>query len=374
MLLMMTRVVDDGIFPTALLSKKTYSLTYTTANTHAHTHTHTNTHTYMYVHTQDERISWMEAILPGSSKTLTNFKQAMAAHSPPPMQGYPYNSPPSYSTENTVTTPTRNSPVVGRSQHAHPNAYTLTPHTCPLGNEEEDEYDDDFLSASLPPSGIPQNYVLPMPSLSRGTQSLRGAPGTGGPEKFHAPPKRVSSAGNVVDAKPKPSPRRSSAQNPSPIIPHRTPPQTPPRIRPPVENGHGGAGTTADDDPYIAMTSSPVRRPAKSPAATSSGDELELPDYLEVVASQRGPALDEDNYVLTGPVESPDLSVTTEQDPTGSYHKSLSDDARNTAGSYHQGAERGKQLEGAGDLADTLSRHFNHEQIGMLIHMLQEVR
>ena len=352
----------------------------------------------------------MEAILPGSSKTLTNFKQAMAAHSPPPMQGYPYDSPPSYPTENTVTTPTRNSPVVGRSQHAHPNAYTLTPHTCPIGNEEEDECDDDFLSASLPPSGIAQNYVLPVPSLSRSAQSLRGAPGTGGPAKFHAPPKRVSSAGDVVDAKPKPSPRRSSAQNKSPRIPHRTPPQTPPRICPPVENGHGGTGTTTDDGSYITMTSPPVRRPAKSPAATPSGDDLELPDYLEVVALQRDPMLDEDNYVLPGPVESPDLSATTEQDPTGSYHKSLSADARNTessyhqgaekgkqpegaeqyspgschkslsdstrstAGSYHQGAERGKQPEGAGNLADTLSRHFNHEQIGLLIHMLQEVR
>ena len=235
----------------------------------------------------------MEAILPGSSKIVKSV------HSSPPMQGYPYNSPASYPSKSlTPSTSQKQNPPVGRQHHTQFNIYTPTQQSCFVGNQK-DECIEDFLSASFPPPGTPQNYLTP---LTRASQRLEGVPRSGGSVKSHMPLKRGLSEGGVV-VKPKPSlhPRRASDQNQSPMILPRTPQRSPP-----TENAYGAAGTTTDG--YVLMMPSPVRRSTKPLSA--------MP--LEV---QRNPV-----------------------------------------------------LEGARDLADTVSLRLNHEQIGILMHMLQEFR
>ena len=298
----------------------------------------------------------MEAILPGSSSTLTNFKKTMESHSPPPAGGYPYNSPPPYPAKDS----TNISPGDPLKSHinADPNPYSMVPK---LASSPRDNSDDDaFLIASLPPMPtIAQEYLLPHEKSAQGSEGpLRGH------AKNHMSPKRGMSAGEVEVSKPKPSPR-----------PRRgTAPPVSPRKNPPTANGRRATITTddADDVPYIAMMSSPIRKP--KPKSTNSENNLELPDYLEVVSSRTNPVLDECNYVLTQPPsvpESPSAAPTT--DPGGSY-KSLSDSIQSSGGKYQQGAGAGDQQDGATNLADTISRHFNPDQIGMLIRMLQEVR
>ena len=128
--------------------------------------------------------------------------------------------------------------------------------------------------------------------------------------KNHVPLKRGLSEGGVV-VKPKPFLHPRRASAQS-----QSPmilPRTPLQS-PPTENVYEAAGTTTDG--YVLMMPSPVR-PTKPLSAMPLGNVVE-PDYLEV---QRDPV-----------------------------------------------------LEGAGDQADTVSLCLNHEQIGILMHMLQEFR
>lgn len=85
--------------------------------------------------------------------------------------------------------------------------------------------------------------------------------------------------------------------------------------------------------------------------------EGELPQYLEVVGTDHDPTLDEDNYVIPN-------SPPKQTRSSNSLRKVVS------GVNSTQGAESG----GGGNLVDTISQHFNKEQIGMLIQMLQEVR
>ena len=86
--------------------------------------------------------------------------------------------------------------------------------------------------------------------------------------------------------------------------------------------------------------------------------EGELPQYLEVVGADHDPTLDEDNYVIPNSPPKQTRSSNSLRKPVGGVNST-------------QGAESGG---GGGNLADTISQHFNKEQIGMLIQMLQEVR
>ena len=177
------------------------------------------------------------------------------------------------------------------------------------------DQDDSFLERSLgtPTSHTPQEYLLPSESLK-----LR--------KKIHSPPRHSASEGEVM--KPIPSPR--------------------PRITPrPVKPSPAPRSPVPPDDGYIKMMSSPARA-NRLLQATVSADEL--PQYLELVTDSDEDMVDEDNYVI--PDTPPNKKTSSSLSPGGS-----------SGGSG-----------GSGDLVDTIAKHFNKEQIGMLIAMLQEVR
>ena len=130
---------------------------------------------------------------------------------------------------------------------------------------------------------------------------------------------------------------------------------------PPTSNGHEA---TPDDPDYIKMMSSPVKKPADD----------KLPDYLEVVTDSNPDFnLDEDNYVVPDPPYVPPKSPVSKQN-SGGFKPSVSDSIKSTGSTTQEGAGVGVQADGATNLVDTISQHFNREQIGMLIRMLQEVR
>lgn len=287
----------------------------------------------------------MEAIKPGSSNSLTQFKKIMA--SPPALATYSDNPPP-YSAGRISPAPIKTvspsprgnvSPAPGKKETltefhfpADPNPYSPAPKSSYRRQDNFDD-NDDFLSASLPAlPDTPQEYLLPS------TPTSKGSPG--GP---HLPPHRGMSEGHMTHPRPSPRPRRRTA---------------PPVKYPPTSNGHGA---TPDDPDYVKMKSSPVKKP--------SPDD-KLPDYLEVVPDSY---LDDENYVLPDPQYVPPKSPVSKQN-SGGFEPSASDSIKSVGNTSQQGAGVGDQTDGATSLVDTISQHFNREQIGMLIRMLQEVR
>lgn len=280
----------------------------------------------------------MEAILPGSSSSVTRFQQMRESIPSPTMADTsqpPSTLPPPY-TSSTNTTLSRkhghHSASVGSDPRyrADPNPYIEVPKTAPISNTlASDGEDDTFLTASLgapttPVSHTPQNYLVPSDSP---TPPDKGT-------KIHQPPRHSSSDGEFIKPSPRPRPRP------------RTPRASPaPEPRPPKPK--------SDDDDYIKMMSSPARR------LETTMSEGELPQYLEVVGADHDSTLDEDNYVIP---DSPPKQTRS------------SNSLRKAVGGVNstQGAESGGG--GGGNLVDTISQHFNKEQIGMLIQMLQEVR
>ena len=282
----------------------------------------------------------MEAILPGSSDSVTRFQKAMrdAAQTPPPQGFSPppqgFSPPPLYSNGTPMNygqTPAGNiSPGVGPPERAQPNAYVISPTKQASYLSVDDSDGEDFLTASLGPPPDPQEYLSPTE-----TQSLKNP--SGGQGKIHAPPKRGMSDGEVTKPKPKPSPRPRRQTNPP-------------------QKGHETIPTT-DDSSYVTMLPSPVRR---HPAVKTAASDGQLPDYL---SAQEEPEVDEYNYVLP---DSPSAGC-----PVPDRDTSMSDSIQSSASGYSRGVESGN---GATNLADTISRSFDRDQIGLLIHMLQEVR
>lgn len=294
----------------------------------------------------------MEAIRPGSSNSLTQFKKMM--DSPPAIPTYS-DSPPPYSAGrispapnrrvppsprgNVSPTPQRNvSPAPGKTGPltefhfpADPNPYSPAPKLTSIHHQGNFDDDDEFLSASLPPlTTRPQEYLVP----SRDTPPPTSKGG------LHLPPQRVMSEGHMSRPKPRPHPR-----------PHPRRRTTPPVKYPPTSNGDG---TTPDDPDYIKMMSSPIKESSSGPT------DDKQPHYLEVVGD---PSVDDDNYVIPDP---PYVKPPVFKQNSGGFEVPGSPDS-----TPQQGAVAG---DGATNLVDTISQHFNREQIGMLIQMLQEVR
>ena len=271
----------------------------------------------------------MDAILPGSSSSVTRFQQSL---SPPLMTDSSSSSlPPPYTPTNTTPSrkPGQHSASLGSDPRyrADPNPYIEVQPASASSSKDllSDAEDDAFLTASLRAPTIPvssddpQNYLVPSESPT---------PGTSEGSKTHAPPRHSSSDGQFVKPVPSPRPR----------------PRTRPRASPAPEQG---------EDDYIKMMSSPIKK--RTLQMTVS--EGELPQYLEVVGEDRDPTLDEDNYVI------PDSPLRSEKS-SNSLRRGVNSP---------QGVEP-KGGGASGNLVDTISQHFNKEQIGMLIQMLQEVR
>ncbi|CAI8050081.1 hypothetical protein GBAR_LOCUS27547 [Geodia barretti] len=286
----------------------------------------------------EERISWMDAILPGSSSSVTRFQQSL---SPPLMTDSSSSAqssslPPPYTPTNTTPSrkPGQHSASLGSDPRfrAAANPYMEVPKPASSASSSKDllsdAEDDAFLTASLgaqttPVSiHVPQNYLVP---------SVSPPPGTSEGSKTHAPPRHSSSDGQFVKPVPSPRPR----------------PRPRPRASPAPEQG---------DDDYIKMMSLPIKK--RTLQMTVS--EGELPQYMEVVGDDSDPTLDEDNYVI------PDSPLRSEKS---------SNSLRRGVGGVN--SPQGAELRGggaSGNLVETISQHFNKEQIGMLIQMLQEVR
>ena len=140
-------------------------------------------------------------------------------------------------------------------------------------------------------------------------------------------------------------------------------PKVTPRREPSETNGHG----EPDDSDYVTMMSSPVRRQSTA----SNGEE---PDYLKVIGSDSECYLDEHNYVLPESIPEDSLGPLVPERRRATSEQSRSDSIQSTGSTYSRGAESGGAQEGASNLVDTISRHFNPQQIGLLIQMLQDVR
>jgi hypothetical protein len=99
------------------------------------------------------------------------------------------------------------------------------------------------------------------------------------------------------------------------------------------------------------MVSSSARMKRTLQATVSEG---ELQQYLEVVADH-DPTLDENNYVVP---ETPP--------PPHDRRRDSSQSGRGLGGARSQAVES--------EVVDTISQHFNKDQIGLLIKMLQDIR
>ena len=110
----------------------------------------------------------------------------------------------------------------------------------------------------------------------------------------------------------------------------------------------------------------PVQQPKRQQRFDNEEDS-ELPDYLQVVSPVHEADMDENNYVLSEPASVPD------NQRSGQYYKASPGVGPSVAGNdvNQKRSDREKQEY---DLAETISRHFDHDQIGMLIEMLQQVR
>ena len=281
----------------------------------------------------------MEAILPGSSSSVTNSKKVMEANSPPAhTSGYQYEPPPAYTLSPAPHTPPPKhiSPNSNSQDHVDPNTYSATPkRDVQPGDNSEGEEDDEFISASLGPTSRPQaqEYLLPTKSQSLREPS-RGRPGVPSLRK------RGNSDGDVMKPRPSPRPRR--------------------KVSP--QNGVETTPTT-DDPGYVKMVPSPVR---KSWTAKTGVSDTELPNYLQVLESEAEPVVNDDNSHAVS--ESPESPAGAQILKQGS---SVTDSVRSAGSGYSPGTVSG---DGASNLADSISQNFNHDQIGLLIQMLQQVR
>lgn len=298
----------------------------------------------------------MDAILPGSSKSIyqslmeppspsnMTMVQPTGPHSPP--YDYSRSISPMMANHRGITTPGNNSRGENHNgtlggPHADANPYITNPVTSQRLWNEEDE-DDDFLTASLSspsPSGIPQEYILPSILETRSLTNPPRSPGV----KFHQPPQRGSSDGNI---KPTPSPRPRQRR------------QTSPHVSP--------SDKMPSDSSYVVM-SSPAHRKRPVQPTTSLEGRQQPSHYPTVVGPDGEPILDENNYVLTEPADSP-AQLSQSQGELSAMNDSITS---TSSRGHSQGAESGS---GASDLVDTISRRFNPDQIGLLISMLQEVR
>lgn len=286
----------------------------------------------------------MEAIQLGSSSSI-NSHSSSSLTSPLPSSSPRHHSSPSSST--TEVSSTRSASLLNRTPppndtsfsghnssslkydprtRADPNPYSFdesVPSKDP-SNDVDDEEDDAFLKLSLDKHTTDQTtaqaYLVPSEDLSPRDKE----------QKFHAPPRHSASDGDVMKSgsRPRPNPRPRPRPNP----------------RPPA---------STEDEDYISMMSSPARR-----ALLTTVSEGELPQYLEVVGeSNNDETLDQDNYVI--PNTPPPIPVRS----TNSFRQ-------------ERGVVKGVELDGGAsyNVVDTISQHFNKEQIGMLIQMLQKVR
>ena len=279
----------------------------------------------------------MDAIFPGSSSSVTRFQQMRENVSPPLVADTSPQAtslPPPYTLTN--TTPTRKQVPHCASlgsdprSRADPNPYIVVPKTTAsskdLAAANEPDDDDMFLTASLGAPHNAQNYLVPSENPQPGKSATVPKP--------HARPRHSSSDSTFT--RPVPSPRPKAR------------PRTPRHVPPAPE-----LSKVNSEDDYIKMMSSPIK---KSTLQTTVS-EGEPPQYLEVVSDDHDPTLDEDNYVI--PNSPPNKPVRSSNSLRG-------------AAASPQGAESGGGA--SGNLVDTISQHFNKEQIGMLIQMLQEVR
>ena len=268
-------------------------------------------------------MSWMEALCPGSSESITRFQPPPPPplESPPPNQtlGYPqepspppYDStfvrgdpppPPTTNNHHSFSPEERNSVPPGGTQwpRADPNTYIRSPVLSPQPDFEEEEDDDDgddfipaSLTATLPSSFTAQEYMLPS---DLETQSLKNPP----IPKVHQRPQRGMSDPNVVKPKPSPRPRRNQT-----LGQLRTP-RAPPA---PLDTS-----SMPDDSTYVTMIPSPVHK-RLPPIQSKDGRQ---PNYLEVVQSDDDPVLDGDNYVLSEPASIPLESATAQTRRAGVY-------------------------------------------------------